>query len=182
MGFQWGGWWFVNHVLPFGWKISPYIYQSLGMVATQEIRSQGIPCCQYIDDGHVGQRRPRSLEQTYTQIPGPSSFELAAAANHIAVCILTSLGYFLNLAKSVFEPVQHLVYLGLCCDSTLRAFSLPSDKIQKFSELREQILSERSVSLVSIQKIIGKCIFFSLVVSAAKLFTREMNLAVSQSP
>ena len=19
MGFQWGGWWFVNHVLPFGW-------------------------------------------------------------------------------------------------------------------------------------------------------------------
>ena len=34
MGFQWGGWWFVNHVLPFGWKISPYIYQSLGMVAT----------------------------------------------------------------------------------------------------------------------------------------------------
>ncbi|KAK3753769.1 hypothetical protein QZH41_003888 [Actinostola sp. cb2023] len=31
MGFQWGGWWFVNNVLPFGWKISPYIYQSLGM-------------------------------------------------------------------------------------------------------------------------------------------------------
>ena len=55
MGFQWGGWWFINNVLPFGWKISPYIYQSLGMIATQEIRNQGIPCCQYIDDRHLGQ-------------------------------------------------------------------------------------------------------------------------------
>ena len=181
MGFQWGGWWFVNHVLPFGWKISPYIYQSLGMVATQEIRSQGVPCCQYIDDRHLGQRRPRSLDQTDTQIHRPSSFELAAAANYVAVCILTSLGYFLNLAKSVFVPVQHLVYLGLCCDSTLIAFSLPSDKIRQFAELREQILSEQSVSLVCLQKIIGKCISFSLVVPAAKLFTREMNLAVSKS-
>ena len=74
-----------------------------------------------------------------------------------------------------------LVYLGLCCDSTLTAFSLPSDKIQTFAELREQTLSEQSVSLVCLQKIIGKCISFSLVVPAAKLFTREMNLAVSRA-
>lgn len=43
MGFKWEGWWFVDNVLPFGWKISPYVYQSLGMVATQEIRNQGVP-------------------------------------------------------------------------------------------------------------------------------------------
>lgn len=35
--------------------------------------------------------------------------------------------------------------------------------------------------LVSIQKIIGKCISFSLVVPVAKLFTKEMNLAVSRA-
>ena len=181
MGFQWGGWWFVNHVLPFGWKISPYIYQSLGMVTTQEIRHQGVPCCRYIDDRHLGQRRRQSLDQANAQISRQGDFELAAAANHVAVSILTSLGFFLNLAKSVFVPVQNLVYLGLCCDSTLTAFSLPSDKVQKFTELREQILSEQSVSLVCLQKVIGKCISFSFVVPAAKLFTREMNLAVSRA-
>ena len=95
------------------------------MVATQEIRSQGVPCCPYIDDCHLGQHRPRSLEQINAQFPGPSSFQLAAPANYVAVCILTSLGYFLNLAKSVFVPVQRHVYLRLCCDSTLTAFSLP---------------------------------------------------------
>ena len=36
--FQWSGW-FVNNVLPFGWKISPYVYQTLGMVATKVLRN-----------------------------------------------------------------------------------------------------------------------------------------------
>ena len=92
MGFQWGGRWFVNHVLPFGWKISPFIYQSLGMVTTQEIRNQGVPCCQYIDDLHLGQRRPQSFDQANAHSPMLSDFQLAVAANHVAVCTLTSLG------------------------------------------------------------------------------------------
>ena len=37
------------------------------------------------------------------------------------------------------------------------------------------------MSLVSIKKIIAKCISFSLVIPAAKLFTREMNLVVSRA-
>ena len=147
-------------MLPFGWKISPYIYQSLGMVATQVIRNQGVPCCQYIDDCHLGPRRRQSLDQANAQISRQGDFKLAAAANHAAVCILTSLGFFLNFAKSVFVPVQNLVYLGFCCDSTITAFSLPSDKFQKFAELREQIVSEQSVSLVCLQKVIGKCFSF----------------------
>lgn len=73
-----------------------------------------------------------------------------------------------------------LVYLGLCCDSMLTAFSLSSDKVQTFAKLREQILSWQPVSLVCLQKIIGKCISFSLFVPA-KLFTREMNLVVSRA-
>ena len=76
MGFQWRGWWFVNHVLPFGWKISPYIYQSLGMVATQEIRNQDVLCCHYIDDRHLGQRRRQSLDQANAQISRQGDFEL----------------------------------------------------------------------------------------------------------
>ena len=56
MGFQWGGWWFVNNVIPFGWKISPYVYQALGMVATQHIL-----CSQYIDNRILGNVRYLSM-------------------------------------------------------------------------------------------------------------------------
>lgn len=104
-----------NHGLQFGWKISPYTFQSLGMVATQEIRNQGVPCSKYIDDCHLCQLRPQSDDQ-----PGPlrtGDFQLGRAANCVAICILSSLGYFLNLAKSVFVTAQKLIYLGLCCDT-----------------------------------------------------------------
>ena len=123
----------------------------------------------------------QSFDQANAHSPMLSDFQLAVAANHVAVCTLTSLGYFLNLAKSVFVPVHNLDYLGLCCDSTLTALSLPSDKIQKLARLREQILSVQSAPSICLQKIISKCIYFRLVVPAAKLFTREMNLALPRA-
>ena len=49
-GIQWGGWYFLYNTLPFGWKISPFIYHSTGLVATNFFRSLGIPCFLYIDD------------------------------------------------------------------------------------------------------------------------------------
>ena len=77
--------------------------------------------------------------------------------------------------------MQRLVFLGLTCDSTLLAFLLPPDKVKKFSFLRENILSCKHVTIVCLQKLIGKCVSFSLVVPAAKLFTREMNIAMTRA-
>ena len=34
-GIQWGGWYFVYNTLPFGWKISPYVYHSTGLGTSQ---------------------------------------------------------------------------------------------------------------------------------------------------
>ena len=54
-GIQWGGWFFMYDTLPFGWKCSPYVYHSTGLVATNYFRSIGVPCSLYIDDRHNGQ-------------------------------------------------------------------------------------------------------------------------------
>jgi len=53
-GVQWGGWFFQYNTLPFGWKISPFVYHSTGLVATNFFRSLGLPCLLYIDDRHNG--------------------------------------------------------------------------------------------------------------------------------
>ena len=37
-GFSFGGLWFVCTTLPFGWKISPYIYHSIGLAAAGYLR------------------------------------------------------------------------------------------------------------------------------------------------
>ena len=43
-GTQLGGWYFVYNTLPFGWKISPFVYHSTGLVVSNFFRSIGIPC------------------------------------------------------------------------------------------------------------------------------------------
>lgn len=52
-------------------------------------------------------------------------------------------------------------------DSDRLAFLVPVDKIKKFSAVRESILAEKSVNLVTLQKFAGKCAFFLLAVPSA---------------
>lgn len=49
-GIEWEGLWWVCNTLPFGWKNSPYVYQTIGLVATNFFRQKGIACWLYIDD------------------------------------------------------------------------------------------------------------------------------------
>lgn len=49
-GIRWGDWWLVCATLPFGWKNSPYVYQTIGLVVTSHGRKMGVACSLYIDD------------------------------------------------------------------------------------------------------------------------------------
>ena len=49
-GFMFADWVFRYRTLPFGFKLACYIYQKIGLVATNHIRELGIPALQYIDD------------------------------------------------------------------------------------------------------------------------------------
>ena len=49
-GIEWQGWWLVGVTLPFGWKNSPFIYQTVGLGPTIFFRSLGVACSLYIDD------------------------------------------------------------------------------------------------------------------------------------
>lgn len=41
-GIQFGGLVFTYNTLPFGWKSTPYIYQTIGMQVTNNLRSKSI--------------------------------------------------------------------------------------------------------------------------------------------
>ncbi|KAK3738628.1 hypothetical protein QZH41_009488 [Actinostola sp. cb2023] len=175
-GLEWSGWYFVYSTLPFGWKASAYIYNSIGLVATSFIRSLGVPCSQYIDDRHVGQLRlPQNSTCRF------SGYQLAEMASFIACSVLLSLGYFIGLKKSVLVPQTVIRFLGYLCNSHKQAFILPEDKRLKFSTLRESILENKSVSLKNLQKFTGKTTSFALLVPAAKLFSNNAYQAISRA-
>lgn len=173
-GLQWKGYYFTYTTIPFGWKASAYIYNTVGMAATSYIRSLGVPCSQYIDDRHLGQLRPRSKSHVNF-----SNFQLAEMGTFIACSVLLELGYFLSVVKSVFIPRIKVKFLGHICQSDIQAFTLPRDKVLKFATLRDSILESKTVSLKKLQKFAGKTTSFSLSVPAAKLFTNCVYQAIS---
>ena len=60
-------------------------------------------------------------------------------------------------------------------DSRAQAFCIPEDKKIKFPQLREQILLRGStITLKSLQGLMGKCNSFSLAFPATKFYIREM--------
>ncbi|CAC5412043.1 unnamed protein product [Mytilus coruscus] len=170
VGFQWGGYYRCK-TLPFGFKLSSYIYHTLNMQPTSYIRKHfSIPIFLYIDDRLVEEVRSEGIE------PGIPS---ALLANYIVCEILNRLGYCLNLTKTIFVPTQSPVFLGFKVDSIERCFRLTESKKKKFVGFREACLAKSELSVLDLQKLSGRCISFMLTVPAAKLYTREMNSAIS---
>ena len=123
------GWYFVCTTIPFGWKASAFVYHSIGMAATNYIRSLGVPCLQYIDDRHCGQLCLSFTQSSY------SGFALAEMAAFIACTILISLRYFISLKKCVLQPSTALRFVGYICDLLKQEFIIPQDKRAKFASL-----------------------------------------------
>ena len=159
-GLQWRGSFFVFATLPFCWKASTFLCQTIGLAATNYVRSSGVPCALYIDDRHLGQLRLplHPLSSSF------SAFQLAEMAAYIACSASISLGYFIALSKSSLLPATALTFLGYVCDSVRLAFLLPPDKRAKFSALRESILEHKTVSLKNLHKFAGKTTSFALLV------------------
>ena len=181
-GFQWGGWYFISNTIPFGWKLSAYVYHSTGLLVSHYFRSIGIPCSLYIDDRHSSQNRiPR--ESSLVQSLDPEKVNLVSAqiASFLVCYTLVRLGYCIGLQKSILQPSQSVPYLGFQCDSRLQTFCLLSHKKQKFISLVEAILNSSHVSLTDLQRLAGKCILMSMAVPGARLFTNEINLAISRA-
>ena len=105
----------------------------------------------------------------------------AQIASFLVCYTLVSLGYCIGLQKSILQPSQSVPYLGFQCDSRLQAFCLLSDKKHKFISLVEAILNSSHVSLTDLQRLAGKCISMSMAVPGARLFTNEINLAISRA-
>ena len=113
---------------------------------------------------------------------GWKKLNLAAANSAIFLVTyhLVQMGYFLGLSKSILYPAQVVPFLGFLSDCTLQAFCLIPAKKEKFITLVRQILGCLTVSVKTLQRLVGKCVSFSLAIPVALLFTREMSLAISK--
>ena len=90
------------------------------------------------------------------------------------------LGYFLGLQKSILFSSKVVVpYLGFLADSSREVFCLKPEKKEKSLHLVREILRNSKITRKTLQRLVGKCVSFSLAVPAAQLFTRQMAAAIT---
>ena len=142
-----------------------------------------IPSSLYIDDRHNDQLTfpAGSLPSAYRTLASTDevNFALARAGIYLTCYVLTSLGYFIGLAKSVLTPQKQVPYLGFIIDSERQAFILLPHKKEKFVRLVKEILPRDCLDLLTLQRLSGKCMSMSLTVPGARLYVNEINLAIS---
>lgn len=149
-------------------------------MASNFLRSLGVPCLLCIDDWHNGQLQVSLDKGPYDTLDSIDERNLAAAKSAVFLVAfhLTRLGYFLGLSKSILVPQKMVPYLGFLIDSSSEAFRLIPEKRHKFIELIRETSKSRYVSVKTLQRLVGKCVSFSIAVPAARLFTREMSAAI----
>ena len=147
-GVEWQGWWLVGVTLPFRWKNSPFLYQTIGLGPIFVFRSLGIACSLYIDDRLNGElfASKGCCARPLSQRTPEYSFQSAEAALYIVCLVLVNLGYFLGLSKCVLVPVNRIRYVGMIVESIAQAFCIPEDEKVNFAQLREQIFLRGSPS------------------------------------
>lgn len=183
-GIEWQEWWLVGVTLPFSWKNSPFIYQTVGLGPTNFFRSLGVMCDLYIDDRLNGELFalkgfwPRPLLQRTPEY----SYQTAEAALYIVCTVLVNLGYFLGLSKCILVTVTRIRYLSMIVDSIAQAFCIPRDKKIKFAQLRKQILlRESTITLKSSQRLMGNAIPSPWLFQQLKFYITEMAASIAKA-
>lgn len=164
-GFQFGNFLFCYASLSFGWKESPFVYQTLSSAAVSYLRSLGVSCMAYIDDFFLtGSGEPATKRHVYAMID-----------------VLTRLGYYISSSKSHLSPARDIRFLGLIVDTEARAFRVPEDKRAKMKLLREEILQQNRnrIPIKTLQRWAGKCISLMQAIPEARMLIREVNRTIS---
>lgn len=104
----------VYDTLPFGWKASPFIHQSVGMFVTVYLRRFALQNTLYIDDRFVVCSGSDSENDELVMMD-------ANRLVYVLVEMLTRVGYTLSLGKCSLVSSTCKKYLGFLVDSVRQA-------------------------------------------------------------
>jgi hypothetical protein len=144
----------------------------LNLQAMSFLRKKSISCLLYIDD--------RLIESFHGYVPPnlDNPFMRAHVAIGYAVRYFVSLGYFLNIDKSTFLPIQSI---GNDNRFSQEIFFITEKRKQKMATLREIILSNKTCPVSLIQKFAGLCISMTLAIPGAKFYLSACNRTISKA-
>lgn len=137
--FEYEGNLYCFNCLPFGLSTAPFLFTKLLKPALTYLRNSGVVCVAYLDDILII----------------ASSYNEAKKDCNKTVVLLTSLGFTINMEKSILSPTQECRFLGFNFNTTNMRMSLPLDKKEKIVSLCNQFLYQISCSIRNLAAFIG---------------------------
>ncbi|CAC5387780.1 unnamed protein product [Mytilus coruscus] len=89
---------------------------------------------------------------------------------------IQSVGFNINMEKSVFIPSQRITFLGYIIDSVLFRVFLPEDKIQKIIEISNNVLKPQNILIRHVAQLVGLYSSALYAVMHAHLFHRYLDI------
>lgn len=137
--FVWKGTCYQFKALPFGLCSAPRIFTKILKPVAAFLRRKSIRILIYLDDFLL-------LAAT---------MEEAVENTQLVVTLLHSLGFTVNLQKSLLIPTQVITFLGFKIDSMCMTISLPTAKANKILACCRLFLASPSITLRNLASLIG---------------------------
>lgn len=157
-------------VLPFGLASAPRIFTKVMVSVISHLHTLGINVFPYLEDWLFVADSKATLSQQVD----------------LSLRLLHSLGIQVNLKKSHLVPTQDIVFIGASLDSTIARAFLPLDRVRAIEDLVRIVQAKRSLTALTIQKLLGHMAASIPVVPFAKLhmcllqmvFLKNFNLQI----
>lgn len=159
MRFMWKGELFQYTCLVMGLACSPRKFTKLMKPVYSDLRKLGFSNVPYIDDVYLqGDNQYDCWENVKTTVNK-----------------LQSLGFILNIEKSVFIPKQEIVFLGFILNSVEMTVKLTQNKIDNLYQCCQKILKLKKVKILEISQLLGFMVASFPGVEYGPLFYRTLE-------
>jgi hypothetical protein len=142
---RWLGFWYDRvpyrfRGLPFGLNAAPRLFTKFMRPVVQTLREMGIRVVIYLDD---------LLFLGETQ-------EVCLKSLTLAMSLLQSLGFVINMKKSILTPTQKILFLGTIVDFTTMCFLIPAEKARAIREMAVKLLIQRKCTARELASTVGR--------------------------
>lgn len=147
--------------LPFGLTSAPLAFSKLLRPVVEFLRCREVTCVNYLDDffllGLTREECSKNIQLT--------------------ISVLESLGFLLNREKSVLSPNVRCKFLGFIFDSVHMTIELPPEKREKILKAISEILTRKSVKILTFAKFLGLLTSACPAVKYGWLYTKLLERA-----
>ena len=157
LAFRWAGAIFLDTAMPFGARVSSNHMQRVATMITSILQRRGITCHMYLDD----------------LIVVAESMSAANEAYNITRELFEELG-LPEAAHKTQPPNTRVKWLGIIINTADMTISIPENKIKQTLAEIERIRSKRSITIKTLQSILGRIHHISKCVTPARLFVGRL--------